>query len=150
MANILTCIIDRNRKAIATGQIVKMHYFYIGFGDNLLKHCHRCWQDKLNTDVTKQLKSITMATKNDKWSLFKNYLHNELGITKEDIRDWIDEAVRDEARKLVQQSFEKYSLRARIDDAIKDINLWGETNLKSAISKEVANRIFEKLEIKVK
>lgn len=46
-----------------------------------------------------------MAGKNDKWSMFKNYLHNELGITKEDIRDWIDEAVRDEARKLVQQSF---------------------------------------------
>lgn len=91
-----------------------------------------------------------MAGKNDKWSLFKNYLHNELGITKEDIRDWIDEAVRDEARKLVQQSFEKCSLRARIDDAIKDINLWGETNLKSAISLEVAKRIFEKLEIKVK
>lgn len=91
-----------------------------------------------------------MAGKNDKWSMFKNYLHNDLGITKEDIRDWIDEAVRDEARKLVQQSFEKYSLRARIDDAIKDINLWGATNLKSAISAEVANRIFEKLEIKVK
>lgn len=91
-----------------------------------------------------------MAGKNDKWSMFKNYLHNELGITKEDIRDWIDEAVRDEARKLVQQSFKQYSLRARIDDAVKDINRWGETNLKSAISKEVANRIFEKLEIKVK
>ena len=27
-----------------------------------------------------------MASKNDKWSLFKNYLHNELGITKEDIK----------------------------------------------------------------
>lgn len=91
-----------------------------------------------------------MAGKNDKWSMFKNYLHNELGITKEDIREWIDEAVRDEARKLVEQSFKTYSLRARIDDAIKDINLWGQTNLKSAISAEVANRIFEKLEIKVK
>lgn len=91
-----------------------------------------------------------MAERNDKWSMFKNYLHNELGITKEDIREWIDEAVRDEARKLVEQSFEKYSLRARIDDAIKDINLWGETNLKSAISNEVAKRIFERLEIKMK
>ena len=91
-----------------------------------------------------------MAERNDKWSMFKNYLHNELGITKEDIREWIDEAVRDEARKLVEQSFEKYSLRARIDDAIKDINLWGETNLKTAISNEVAKRIFERLEIKIK
>ena len=91
-----------------------------------------------------------MAGRNDKWSMFKNYLHNELGITKEDIREWIDEAVRDEARKLVEQSFETYSLRARIDDAIKDINFWGETNLKTAISNEVAKRIFERLEIKMK
>lgn len=30
MANILTGIIDRNRKAIATGQIVKMNFFYEG------------------------------------------------------------------------------------------------------------------------
>lgn len=30
MANILTGIIDRNRKAIATGQIVKMNYFSEG------------------------------------------------------------------------------------------------------------------------
>jgi len=37
----------------------------------------------------------------DKWLLFKNYLHNELGITKEDIREWIDEAVRDEATKIM-------------------------------------------------
>ena len=28
-----------------------------------------------------------MASKNDKWSMFKNYMHNELGITKEDIRE---------------------------------------------------------------
>ena len=30
MANILTGIIDRNRKAIVTGQTVKMHYFSEG------------------------------------------------------------------------------------------------------------------------
>lgn len=42
-----------------------------------------------------------MATKNDKWSLFKNYLHNELGITKDDIREWLEEAVQEEARNEV-------------------------------------------------
>jgi hypothetical protein len=29
----------------------------------------------------------------DKWIMFKNYMHNEMGITKEDIRQWIEEAV---------------------------------------------------------
>lgn len=40
-----------------------------------------------------------MASKNDKWSLFKNYLHNELGITKEDIREWLEEAVNGTTQK---------------------------------------------------
>lgn len=26
-----------------------------------------------------------MSEKNDKWTMFKNYIHNELGITKDDI-----------------------------------------------------------------
>ena len=30
-----------------------------------------------------------MSGKNDKWSMFKNYMHNELGITKDDIREWM-------------------------------------------------------------
>lgn len=40
-----------------------------------------------------------MAGKNDKWLMFRNYMINELGITKEDIREWIQDAVRIEAKK---------------------------------------------------
>ncbi len=43
---------------------------------------------------------ISMATKDDKWVMFRNYMHNELGITKEDIRMWINEAVKEEAKKM--------------------------------------------------
>lgn len=35
-----------------------------------------------------------MASKDDKWVMFRNYMHNELGITKEDIRKWIDDSVK--------------------------------------------------------
>lgn len=38
-----------------------------------------------------------MAEKNDKWTMFKNYMHNELGITKDDIRAWLKEAVQSQA-----------------------------------------------------
>lgn len=79
-----------------------------------------------------------MATKNDKWSLFKNYLHNELGITKEDIREWLEEAVREEARKLIADSFKSYDIRDRIDDAIKEFQGWGGKTLKTEIAREVA------------
>lgn len=46
-----------------------------------------------------------MAGKNDKWLMFRNYMINELGITKEDIREWIEDAVRIEAKKLAAETF---------------------------------------------
>ena len=80
-----------------------------------------------------------MASKNDKWSLFKNYLHNE----------WLEEAVREEARKLIADSFKSYDIRDRIDAAIKEFHGWGEKPLKTEIARELANRILEKVEIKI-
>jgi len=47
----------------------------------------------------------------DKWKMFKNFLHNELGITCEDIREWIKESVREEARRLVAQEYEKFDIK---------------------------------------
>ena len=46
-----------------------------------------------------------MAGKNDKWLMFRNYMINELGITKEDIRKWIQDAVEIEAKKLAADAF---------------------------------------------
>lgn len=41
----------------------------------------------------------------EKWRMFRNYLHNTLGITKDDIRDWIQEAVNEQAKAMVHQTF---------------------------------------------
>lgn len=43
-----------------------------------------------------------MSEKNDKWTMFKNYIHNELGITKDDIRAWLKEAA---SRAYVKENF---------------------------------------------
>ena len=43
--------------------------------------------------------------------MFKNFMYNELGITKEDIRDWIKEAVREEARKLINKTYDDYEVK---------------------------------------
>ena len=61
-----------------------------------------------------------MASKNDKWSLFKNYLHNELGITKEDIREWLEEAVQEEAKELQAQSGYYDELMNEVIDCLND------------------------------
>ena len=40
-----------------------------------------------------------MARQDDKWVMFRNYMHNELGITKEDIRQWITDAVNEQVKQ---------------------------------------------------
>ena len=83
-----------------------------------------------------------MAGKNDKWSMFRNYMHNELGITKEDIREWIQEAVEIEARKMVDESFSKYSINDRISREIdKHIVQFSDYGLRQLISNELVKRL---------
>ena len=59
----------------------------------------------------------------DKWILFKNYLHNELGISKEDIKEWIKDAVTEVAEKLVNQTFEKYPIEDIVRKQVEKIVL---------------------------
>ena len=83
-----------------------------------------------------------MVGKNDKWSMFKNYMNNELGITKEDIREWIQEAVEIEARKMVDESFSKFSINDRISREIdKYIGKFSDYDLIKQISDELVKRL---------
>ena len=90
-----------------------------------------------------------MAGKNDKWSMFKNYMHNELGITKDDIREWIDDAVREEARLLVEQAFKKFDMDSRIEKDICDSRGWNDKQ-KQEIAKAAAEKIVEKYDVILK
>lgn len=49
-----------------------------------------------------------MSEKNDKWTMFKNYIHNELGITKDDIRAWLKEAVQSQAELMLKKTFDDF------------------------------------------
>lgn len=57
-----------------------------------------------------------MTTRNDRWSMFKNYMHNELQISKDDIKEWLKEAVKEEAREILKQG-------KTFDNIVKDILL---------------------------
>jgi hypothetical protein len=39
----------------------------------------------------------------NRYKMFRNFLYNELGITKEDVMLWTKEAIQDEVKKLVGQ-----------------------------------------------
>jgi len=87
----------------------------------------------------------------DKWLLFKNYLHNELGITKEDIREWIDEAVRDEATKMVNNEFNSFNVRTILNNIITT-DKYGSSNwgkLRTDITETIVKELTAKLEITI-
>lgn len=56
----------------------------------------------------------------DKYKMFKNFMFNELGITKEDIRMWVEEAVRDEARKIVSKTYDDFDVEREMRRMMND------------------------------
>jgi hypothetical protein len=86
--------------------------------------------------------------KNDKWSMFKNYMHNELGITKEDIRQWVDDAVREQAEKMVQNEFKSFSTEGIIKKLIFSDDYFSSKSMKREITAELSKQLLEKFEFK--
>lgn len=83
---------------------------------------------------------------NDKYKMFKNFMHNELDISKEDIRQWVKEAVAEEARKLVLQSYESFNVESYIENCIIQKGYYSNnrqliTELKDKIAKLLANKL---------
>ena len=88
--------------------------------------------------------------KNDKWSMFKNYMHNELGITKEDIEKWVRDAVKSEARKLVDNEYGKFDMREEIEKIFKEKFFFGSDTFNRATMSTFRDVLMERLEIKIK
>jgi hypothetical protein len=83
----------------------------------------------------------------DKWIMFKNYMHNELGITKEDIRQWIEEAVQKQAETLVNNEFKNFDVNRVVERVINDDKYFGSKNLKRDIANELSKQIMERLRL---
>jgi hypothetical protein len=81
---------------------------------------------------------------NDKWLMFKNYMHNELQITKEDIRKWIEEAVKAEASKILKQSFSSFDIDKHIRDLTND------KFYKQHINRQVIEKVSELISKRIK
>lgn len=86
-------------------------------------------------------------TPENKWVLFKNFLHNELGITREDIREWIREAVRDEATRLVAQEFGHFSPREITKKVLYEHDLFQGDRFKREVVEAAGKLIAASLEV---
>lgn len=82
---------------------------------------------------------------NNKWKMFKNYMHNELGITKEDIRQWVQDAVEEQAERLVKNEFNNFDIHRVVQRIISDERYFGSKNLKQEISQELTKQILNKI-----
>lgn len=84
--------------------------------------------------------------KDDKWTMFKNYMHNELGITKDDIRSWIKEAAEEQANRLVEQEFGRFDVKGTFSRRIELEFL----KYSSKLRDELVKGIVDVLDIKMK
>jgi len=88
-------------------------------------------------------------SKTDKWEMFKNYMHNDIGITKDDIREWIMESAEHEAVKIVKNTFQNFDLRKEIRSAIKDLFYENPKSYNKSLKKEVESLLIEELKNKI-
>lgn len=78
----------------------------------------------------------------DKWLMFKNYMHNELGITKDDIRAWIKEAAAEQAQRLVEQEFGTFNIKDKITEiATREFNS-RYSDIRSELVREIARKLI--------
>lgn len=92
-----------------------------------------------------------MASKNDKWVMFRNYMHNELGITKDDIREWIKDVIRDEVKNVVAQAYGRCSIDDMIRHVIESHDYYGRRcGFEQDVINATARILSERLEITAK
>ena len=91
---------------------------------------------------------------NDKYKMFKNFMHNELSISKDDIQEWIHESIKEEARKLIEHTYEDINIESVVRKEIKELILtsnWYDNRpeLKDRIEKEVIAHLCENFSIDI-
>lgn len=91
-----------------------------------------------------------MAGKNDKWLMFRNYMINELGITKEDIREWIQDAVRIEAKKMAEDTFSRETPEQMIRRIVYDSGYFNTGSFNRTVIETAAKALVERFDVVLK
>lgn len=90
-------------------------------------------------------------TKDDKYGLFRQFMFNELQISKEDIRTWIKEAVEQQVEKMLYKTFGDFEPNERAASLIADYigkNWWANDKLKQAVASQIVSKIKVTIESK--
>lgn len=90
-------------------------------------------------------------TKDDKYGLFRQFMFNELQISKEDIRTWIKEAVEQQVEKMLHKTFGDFEPNERAAKLIADYitnNWWSNDKLKQAVASQIVSKLKVTIESK--
>ena len=71
----------------------------------------------------------------EKYMKFKNFMHNELKLTKSDIREWIRESVHKEAERMVKCTYDSFEPKNAIIAALRKTG-WGKKD-------DIDKKVFE-------
>lgn len=91
-----------------------------------------------------------MAEPKDKWKMFLQFMHNELGITKDDIKNWIHDAVNEVARRMVDCEYSNFSISKTIEKLVLDTSFFDGKELNNKILREIAKELANRISIKLK
>ena len=80
--------------------------------------------------------ALVPETPHNKYVMFRNFMMNDLSITREDIREWVREVVTETAQKMVGQMNVDAVIQAA---AAKQISQ-GYSGLKPAIAEAIASK----------
>jgi len=87
----------------------------------------------------------------DKYKMFLNFMYNELQISKDDIKNWLQEACQEIAVKMVANEYDKFSVEKVVNNCIiENRNLFSGTYLKKEIMSEIASQLIKTLKLEIK
>lgn len=87
----------------------------------------------------------------DKYKMFKQYMCNELGITKEDIQVWIKETIQEEVKKHVAQTYGKYDPEQVVKTILAaNFTDWSRNTLDRTVWEYAGKEIAKRLDIVIK
>jgi hypothetical protein len=94
----------------------------------------------------------------EKYTLLRNYIHNELGITKADIKMWVEDSARQTTERLIKDYLSQNNQQEIIRNTVKGVigaaysGKWHnfEESVKSEVTKAIAAEIKNRFSIMAK
>ena len=91
------------------------------------------------------------------YKLLKNLIHNELKITRDNIKAWCMEATQQEAKQFIHRRIQQMGFDFLIEKVVRDCvseiltgNNFTGTNLKKVITEKIAADVYKSIDVSIK